>query len=180
MADYNFSETKIHVIRYRKGMTVPPVQRQVVERLLSRNWHIAFAESLTGGLAAKTITEVPGASAVFECGVCSYSNRIKHQVLGVRQETLEQWTEYSPQTAAEMALGIRRLSDAEVCVATTGLAGPGGGTEDRPVGLVYVGILVEDELTILKLLPDGDCGSREDIRAFTVQSALCEVLDRLR
>ncbi len=100
----------------------------------------ATAESLTGGLVSKRITGVPGASAVFECGICSYSNRIKNKILGVSDTTLKEYTEYSKKTAEEMAEGVRLLSGADIGVATSGVAGPGGGTDENPVGTVYIGV----------------------------------------
>ena len=100
----------------------------------------ACAESLTGGMVSQLITQISGASEVIELGICSYSNRIKSEVLGVRQETLDVYTEYSEQTACEMAEGIRRLSGADIGIATTGIAGPSGGTAEKPVGTVYVKI----------------------------------------
>lgn len=132
------------------------LQQAVVEELKRRGWKIATAESLTGGWVSKRITEVPGASLVLECGVCSYSNRIKHEVLGVRQQTLDVYTEYSSQTAAEMAEGVRRLAGADIGVSTTGIAGPGG-VGDKPAGLVYVGVSTKNDTRTceLHLAPSG-------------------------
>ena len=112
------------------------IQNRLVKILNERGLKIATAESCTGGLLSEMITDVPGASSVFECGVCSYSNRIKHAVLGVSQETLDIYTEVSTQTAEEMALGVQRISGADIAVSTTGVAGPTGGTEENPVGTV--------------------------------------------
>lgn len=116
------------------------LNKAVVRLLREKGMKLATAESLTGGLVSDMITEVPGASEVFECGVCSYSNRIKSSVLGVSEEALVKYTEYSGETACEMAEGIRKLSGADIGVSTTGIAGPGGGTAEKPVGLVYIGI----------------------------------------
>ena len=133
--------------------------KNLVNLLKQNHWKVATAESLTGGLVSKKITEISGASQVFECGVCSYSNRIKHEVLGVSAEILETYTEYSPQTAVAMAEGIRKLSGADIGISTTGIAGPGGGTDEKPVGLVYIGISTPKhsfakELHLSKGLPD--------------------------
>ena len=125
---------------YVYGMDIGGLQEALVRRLEKAGLKIATAESLTGGMISKMITEVSGASGVIECGVCSYSNRIKHEILGVSEETLESYTEYSPQTAEEMAEGVRKLSGADIGISTTGIAGPGGGTDEKPVGLVYVGV----------------------------------------
>ncbi len=116
------------------------LNKAVVRLLRENNLKLATAESLTGGLVSDMITEVPGASEVFECGVCSYSNRIKSSVLGVPEEELEKFSEYSEETACRMAEGVRKLSGADIGVSTTGIAGPGGGTAEKPVGLVFIGI----------------------------------------
>ena len=114
--------------------------QQLVEILKEKGLKIASAESLTGGMVSGLITSIPGASDVFECGICSYSNRIKNQLIGVSQKTLDRYTEYSEQTAREMAEGIKKIAGADIGISTTGIAGPGGGSEDKPVGLVYIGI----------------------------------------
>jgi len=114
------------------------VQTRLVRLLEQKGWHIATAESLTGGLVSRCITDVSGASRVFECGVCSYSDRIKQQVLGVSPLTLAQWGAISAQTAREMAAGVQRLSGAQIALSTTGNAGPDA-SENKPVGLVYLG-----------------------------------------
>ncbi len=160
----------------REGM----VQKVLVERLRERKLKIASAESLTGGLISKMITDVSGASEVFECGVCSYSNRIKHELLGVSHKTLDEYTEYSRETAGEMAEGIRRLSGADIGVSTTGIAGPGGGTDKKPVGLVYVGISTENYKNTYELrLADKIDIEREYIRQQAARYAVCAVLDYL-
>ena len=94
------------------------LNKEFVEVLKKKGLKSATAESLTGGLVSKRITEVSGASQVFECGVCSYSNRIKHELLGVPSDVLETYTEYSSQTAEAMANGIRRLSGADIGIST--------------------------------------------------------------
>lgn len=156
------------------------IQKELVKRLKENKLKIATAESLTGGLLSKMLTEIPGASEVFECGVCSYSNRIKHDLLKVSQNTLDKYTEYSRQTAGEMAQGVRILSGADIGVSTTGIAGPGGGSQDKPVGLVYVGISTKnDRITYeLKLADKKQC-DREYIRQQAARYAFSAVLDFL-
>ena len=122
------------------------------QQLKEKGMKIATAESCTGGLVSKRITEIPGASDVFECGVCSYANRIKHELLGVSEQTLERYGAVSPQTAQQMAEGIRRLSGAEIGISVTGIAGPGGGTEEKPVGLVFLAAACENKVYVQKLL----------------------------
>lgn len=126
---------------YIYGIDVGNLQTALVKALHEKNLKIATAESITGGLVSKRITEVSGSSEVFECGICSYSNNIKHSVLGVSQETLDTFTEYSAETALEMAKGVRRISGADIGISTTGIAGPNGGTDEKPVGLVYVALI---------------------------------------
>ena len=151
-------------------------------RLLKENeLKAATAESLTGGLISKKITEIPGASMVFECGICSYSNRIKSQILGVSVQTLAQETEYSEKCAEEMAQGVRKLSGADIGISTTGIAGPGGGTDEKPVGTVYVGVSTAHDTVSCRLQLDSSL-SREEIREASAESALslaCQMLCKL-
>lgn len=113
----------------------------VVGRLLKeKNITISCAESCTGGLFAGTLTDVPGISSVFERGIVTYSNRAKTEELGVKPETLEKFGAVSPETAVEMADGLQKKTGSDLCISVTGIAGPGGGTEEKPVGLVYIGI----------------------------------------
>jgi nicotinamide-nucleotide amidase len=109
----------------------------VVERLRAAGRKVVLAESCTGGLVAHLMTEVPGASEVLLCGVVTYSNESKVRLLGVKPETIEEHGAVSAATVREMALGGLGLADADYAVATSGIAGPGGGTADKPVGLVH-------------------------------------------
>ena len=111
---------------------------QIVEKCAVYGLKISTAESITGGMISAAITSVPGSSAVIEFGVCSYSNRIKHKILGVSEKTLEKFTEYSKECAEEMARGALEISGADFAVATSGIAGPMGGTPEDPVGTVYI------------------------------------------
>ncbi|MCH4166271.1 MAG: competence/damage-inducible protein A [Megasphaera sp.] len=108
--------------------------------LCCRHMTISAAESCTGGLVGSFITDVPGASVYFRGSAGTYCNEMKQEILGVSSATLRAYTEVSTQTAAEMAQGSRRLYHADVAVSTTGIAGPDGGTEEKPVGLVYTGV----------------------------------------
>jgi nicotinamide-nucleotide amidase len=111
-----------------------------VNELRARHQKIAVAESCTGGGVGARITNVSGASEVFDGGVISYSNEIKARVLGVSQENLDTYGAVSAQVAKEMAQGVMRLMNADYGLSVTGIAGPTGGTPEKPVGLVYIGL----------------------------------------
>lgn len=148
---------------------------RVVKLLSLSNKSISTAESCTGGLISELITSVPGASGVFEFGVCSYSNRIKHDILGVDQQLLDEFTEVSKQAAEAMASGMRKISGADIAVSVTGIAGPGGGTPEKPVGTVYAGFSYGDQC-YAKLIDLSSRGyDRDKIRKYTALSVLEEV-----
>jgi len=121
-------------------MVEDPLTAAVGDLLRARGWRLAVAESCTGGLVGHLITDVAGSSDYFVGGVIAYSNAAKMELLGVRPETLARHGAVSEETAREMAGGARRLLGAEVALAVTGIAGPGGGTPDKPVGLVYLAL----------------------------------------
>ncbi len=155
------------------GIDIGDLQTAAVTRLKEKGLHVATAESCTGGYVSKRITEVDGASSVFDCGVCSYSNDIKEKVLGVSHDTLVAYGAVSEQTAREMAAGVRRLSGAEIGVSTTGIAGPGGGSPEKPVGLVYVAVDSDKYSEVLKLnIPSRSDDAREYIRYIASSNAL--------
>lgn len=130
------------------GVDVESLEEVVVRGLKEKGMTIAFAESCTGGLLAKRITDISGASEVFGYGCVTYWNEAKMKVLGVKPETIERYTEVSEQCALEMARGVRKLSGASVGVSTTGYAGPTGGTEEHPVGTVFIGLSWEGGETV--------------------------------
>lgn len=141
------------------------LQKLVVEKLKKLRKKVATSESCTGGYVSKRITDISGSAEVFECGVCSYANRIKSQILGVSEDTLEAFGAVSPETAEQMAEGVRKLAGADYGISTTGIAGPTGGTKDKPVGLVYMAVADENGvLTIKANLGDAADNSREGIR----------------
>ena len=120
---------------------------QVVGRkLMERGITISSAESCTGGLFAKTMTDIPGISAVFDRGIVTYSNQAKIQELGVKEETLRRFGAVSEETAREMAEGLARVTGSRLCVSVTGVAGPDGGTPEKPVGLVYIGVAFDGKV----------------------------------
>jgi len=144
--------------------------RNVVQLLYSKNLMLCTAESCTGGLLSGSITEIPGSSAVFGLGICSYSNDIKINVLGVYPQTIEAFGAVSEQCAAEMALGARKVSGADISVSITGIAGPGGGSPQKPVGTVYLACSYKDILNTLHLRISQQ--ERQHIRLESVRQAL--------
>lgn len=150
---------------------------QVGDLLLRQGWRLATAESCTGGWVAKEVTGVPGSSAWFDMGFVTYSNAAKEQLLGVRAQTLQEQGAVSEATVTEMAAGALAHSGADVALAISGIAGPGGGTPDKPVGLVCFGWATRDGRlrTASEQLP----GDREAVRAQAVARALQGVLDVL-
>jgi len=143
-------------------------------RLLRKNGKkAATAESCTGGLVAKRITSVSGASEVFDGGVVSYANEIKAKLLGVSEETLAKYGAVSEETAREMAVGVMKLMNADYGIGITGIAGPGGGTPEKPVGLVYVSLADKDGCDVVKLNLRGD---REHVRMLSSNNALAMLI----
>lgn len=151
-------------------VSLPELATQLVSLLARTGLSIATAESCTGGMAAQYITAVPGASAVFECGVVAYANRIKTQLLSVSPDTLARVGAVSRETAAEMARGVRVMAGSRIGVATTGIAGPSGGTAEKPVGTVYIALSSGQAEHCVKLSLGEACGGdREKIRQETVR-----------
>lgn len=127
------------------NISIEALPELLVNILKEKGLKIATAESCTGGLISKMITDVSGASAVFDCGVCSYANNIKEKVLGVSGADLAAKGAVSAEVAAQMAEGVRALSGADIGISTTGIAGPTGGTALKPVGTVYIGVSAMDK-----------------------------------
>ncbi len=145
------------------------LSKKAVKLLSEKGKKVSTAESCTGGMISAALTSVSGSSAVIELGVCSYSNRIKNEVLGVSAETLEKFSEYSAQCAEEMARGAIRVSGADLAVSTTGVAGPTGGTEEHPVGEVFIGVADPSGASAERSVFGGD---REEVRAKACRKAL--------
>ncbi len=113
---------------------------------------VSTAESCTGGLVAARIVNVPGSSSYFMGGVVAYDNRVKMKVLGVRAETLLKFGAVSQETAREMVLGVKELTGTDCAVSTTGIAGPSGGSPEKPVGLTFIGVSVKDRVEVFKFI----------------------------
>lgn len=142
---------------------------QLGSQLRERGWTCATAESCTGGGIAYGITQIAGSSDYLMSGVVSYSNEAKERLLGVRRETLERVGAVSEECAREMAAGARRELGVDVAIASTGIAGPGGATARKPVGLVYVAVALPDRVEVRRLSLRGD-------RATIMQKAIHEAL----
>ena len=152
------------------------MKQVLAELLLERKLTIAAAESCTAGMFCSMLAEVSGISEALKEGVVTYSNEAKEKYLGVSHETLAEFGAVSPETAREMAVGIRERSGADIGVSITGIAGPGGGTEEKPVGLVYVGVAMKDAVIVKDLHL---FGTRQKIRYASVLYAMNEVRQRL-
>ena len=141
----------------------------LIDKLRHRGLTVATAESCTGGMLAAALTDVPGSSDVFGWGLVTYSNEAKAQMLGVSRDTLAEFGAVSSQTAAEMACGLLRISGADIALTTTGVAGPGGGSAEKPVGLVYIACGNENDLQAKRC---NFSGGRDAVRRQTVAEAL--------
>lgn len=145
------------------------LEKVLAELLLEKGMTIAFAESCTGGMIAGRLVNVPGVSKAFGTGYVTYSNKAKRKLLGVKKSTLKQFGAVSVQTAKEMARGALLASGADIAVSVTGIAGPDGGTDKKPVGLVYIGCCVQGRTFVQEY---HFLGKREKIRESTVAAAL--------
>jgi PncC family amidohydrolase len=145
------------------------LEEEAVKALTQRGEMITTAESCTGGMLAAALVNVAGVSGIFKEGYITYANESKQKLLGVKKETLDLYGAVSEQTAAEMARGAALSAQASVSLATTGIAGPDGGTEEKPVGLVYIGCCVHGRIKVLENRFQGD---RRSVREQTVQQAL--------
>lgn len=159
-----------------KEPTVPVLVGQVADLLKQRQWLLATAESCTGGLIAAACTELAGSSAWFERGFVTYSNAAKTELLGVDAALIAAHGAVSEEVARAMAQGAIGHSHAQVAVAVTGVAGPSGGSADKPVGTVWFGFLVDGRLSSELKQFDGD---RAAVRAATVRHALQRVAELL-
>lgn len=145
------------------------LEEQLVNELAKRKLTITTAESCTGGMIAGTLINVAGASDVLNEGYITYSNEAKERLVGVSYETLEKYGAVSEETAREMAEGAAKAACADAALSSTGIAGPGGGTKEKPVGLVYIGCCVCGRTKVIKCQ---FTGSRMENRIATVEKAL--------
>ena len=162
---------------YNCPMVEKPLEVLVGELLRSCGWRLAVAESCTGGLVGHRLTNVPGSSDYFWGGAIAYANEAKQHLLGVHPHTLESFGAVSQQAALEMARGIRQALSVDIGLSVTGIAGPGGGTTGKPVGLTWIGLSA----------PDGDDswqhiwhGGRIFNKQHSAQAALQHLIDYLQ
>ncbi len=152
--------------------------RQVGAALSQNGWRVSAAESCTGGLVLSTLTDIAGSSAYVEGGLVTYSNEAKRRLLHVPAATLAQHGAVSEATAAAMADGVRKLFDTDYALSVTGVAGPGGGTDEKPVGLTYIGLAGRDHLAAVQRHEWQ--GSRIENKIASVQAALLLLLSVLK
>lgn len=151
-------------------------EQQVAELLQKQGKTLATAESCTGGLAAARLVSVPGISAVLKEGFVTYANEAKQELLGVREDTLRQYGAVSRQTAEEMVRGAAEKAGTDAAISITGIAGPDGGTKEKPVGLVYIGSKVSDKVQVREY---HFSGNREEIRKSAATAAFVQLMEIL-
>lgn len=166
----NIIDKRFH--EYIYGFDNIPIEFIVFQMLKENNYKIGFCESCTGGLISSRFCRIPGASIVFDRGIVTYSNRAKIEEVGVKNETLEKYSAVSAETALEMARGLLELSNLDITLSVTGIAGPNGGTKNNPVGTVYICIYSKDKYIVKKYNFNGD---REKIQNRTVSTAFFEL-----
>lgn len=167
-------EIKKRLDAYVYGVDYNCIEEEVVGRLKEHHLKVATAESCTGGLIAKRITDVPGASEVFECGIISYANGIKHKVLGVSEDDLNKCGAVSEPVAKQMAQGALKVSGADIAVSVTGIAGPDSDSTGKPVGLVYIGLADKENVWVREVRT-----SRRD-RSYNRYVSASNALDMIR
>ena len=162
--------------------TIDKAAADVVKYMTEQRLTLCAAESCTGGLLSASVTSVAGASAVFVGGAVTYAAEMKIGMIGVSAETIKSFSVYSHETAREMSCGIRRVTGADIGVGITGIAGPGGGTPDMPVGTVFVAVSRGDDVTsrrleLYKEFDDGVASDRNTVRQLAVLRSLEWLLD---
>lgn len=155
---------------------ISDLAQRIISEFSAKGWMVATAESCTGGLIAGALTDIAGSSAVVDRGFVTYTNQAKVDLLGVLPETLATFGAVSRETALQMSSGALMRSRAHVSVAVTGIAGPGGGSVDKPVGLVHLAARCRDGRVIHREMRYGDLG-RDGVRLATVETALGMVLE---
>ena len=161
---------------YIFGYDEDTIPSALAKKLVSKGLSIAFAESCTGGLLSKLMTDLPGASAYTKLNLVTYSNDMKTKMLKVNPETLEKYGAVSKETAAEMLIGLADISKADINVSVTGIAGPDGATEEKPIGTIFIGIKWQDQLIVEKLDWHARTLTREQVRELAAKKILFRVI----
>jgi len=150
--------------------------KKLSEHLISKNLSIAFAESCTGGLLSSSLTSIPGASSYFNCGFVTYSNKSKIKMLGVNHDSIEMFGAVSEKVAHEMAMGAGQNSQSHLAVSITGIAGPSGGTPEKPVGMVCFGFYIKGNV---ETTTQFFSGARSEIVSESISFALSELTKKI-
>ena len=150
--------------------------KKLTELLISKNMSITVAESCTGGLLSSSLTSIPGASSYFNCGFITYSNESKIKMLNVDSQTIELFGAVSERVAYEMAVGAGQHSQSDLAISVTGIAGPSGGTAEKPVGMVCFGFYVEGEVSTTTQFFSG---VRSEIVSESIAFALTELTSKI-
>jgi len=156
------------------------IEEAIGDLLSEKKLKLTVAESCTGGLISYRITSVPGSSDYFLGAYVTYSNELKKKIIGVKDTTLERYGAVSSECALEMAEGAKAVSEADVSIGVTGIAGPGGATPVKPVGLVYIAIVTEDQRIVKTYHFTGDRKSNREMTAETALKMLYEILSGMK
>ncbi len=173
-------DSVVDIVEFRElaSQNLDKTVTNIVQLCKERAYHIATAESCTGGMLSSILTSISGASSVFEVGICCYANRIKESVLYVPNDQLTNCGAVSPEVCDSMLLGLHKISQADIGIAVTGIAGPTGGSQEKPVGTVYVGIEFCGT-HFLYHVRAYHAKSREEIRMLTTRFAFARVEEML-
>lgn len=159
--------------------TATKIAKEIIYKLQEKDFTLATAESCTGGAIAATITSIAGCSSVYKGSVVAYCNEIKAAILGVNKPTLDKYGAVSEETVREMVCGVKKITDSCCAIATSGIAGPGGGSPEKPVGTVWMAISVNDttETHLLQLNDEGRARNIENTTAHAL-SLLLKMLNK--
>ena len=146
-----------------------PSYKKIINELIKRNISISVAESCSGGQLSSTITKIPGVSRIFNMGIVTYSNQAKSSLLKIPISKIIKHGAVSKEVALSMVLKLAKLSKSKICISTTGISGPSGGTKNKPIGLVYIGVKFNKQVFVVKNIFIGD---RKKIQNDTVNYAL--------
>lgn len=159
-------------------MVSPVLIDTIAKKLTDKHLSIATAESCTGGLLGHVLTSISGSSAYYDRGIISYTNQAKQDLLHVSEELLIKYGAVSEQVARAMAEGVRKLANTTIGVSTTGIAGPTGGTKDKPVGLVYIGVSTEKKTVVNRFVFDGNRLENKESTCVEALKLVQQVIDK--